>query len=85
MNIYNDTEEAPLQPIHGNFAGEVVTVLLDNKPGPKRNFRCLNCGKIVFQFEGGIKKVIMDGAVPLEESPLDNLCPRCKITYRVVK
>lgn len=49
-----------------------------------RNFRCDNCGGIVFQYYN-MPKAVFQGAINLEdcEQPTDHLCKRCNIIYRV--
>ena len=61
-----------------------ITFFLSNFPGEKKNFRCLNCGKLLMQYEGELLVGVDSGDKPTEKASLENLCPRCRIVYRFI-
>jgi len=69
---------------------KTVSVWLENSnKRQKKNFRCMNCGLIVFQYYDDVR-VIMVGGTPTIENPtkvyshpFEVMCKRCKQMYRV--
>ena len=47
-----------------------------------RNFRCIECGRIVFQYSGHLDS-IYDGAKIPERNAIDIMCHQCKLIYRI--
>lgn len=82
MKIYIAKED--LAPFIVNGQNRIVTVFL--KPGGqgKHNFRCIECGKIVFQYTGEASHVFDGAVIPSEKTTIDAMCHRCKIIYRVI-
>jgi len=60
-----------------------VTVLLSNRsPKVKKDFHCVNCGRIVFNYFSEVRIIIIDEVREVGR-PVDILCSRCKLMYRV--
>lgn len=84
MRLTVPQEGEELSPIIQDGSERIIVVfLLNNDDNFKKNFRCCNCGKIVFQYAGDIAG-IFDGARPIESQDIDVMCGRCKIMYRTV-
>jgi phage FluMu protein Com len=50
-----------------------------------RNFRCLECGWVCFQYTNKeVDSLVYGLAKPKETNSIDSMCPRCKIIYRIV-
>lgn len=85
MRIWEDTVESPLPPIEENNAGRFITVLLMPFPdSPLRNFRCTNCGKLLFQYMAEIEKIVDSPDVPARSGHSEHFCQRCHLTYKVL-
>ena len=85
MKIFQDNESQPLEPLITSGEGRRITVFLTSMPsGGKRNFRCPNCGKIVFQYESEIGLIIDESEVPPMSAPVDAMCHRCKLMIRIL-
>ena len=62
---------------------KVVTVILSNvSPQERKDFHCVGCGRIVAQYYSDIRVIII-GEMREVKRPLDVMCSRCKIIYRV--
>ena len=84
MNLFVPKDGEEINPIIQDGSSRIVVVfLLNNNDNFKKNFRCSNCGKIVFQYAGAVAG-IFDGSRPIQNQDMDVLCGRCKIMYRVV-
>jgi len=61
----------------------VITVLLSNtKPQVRKDLRCLNCGRIVAQYYSDVRVIII-GEMREIKRPVDVMCSRCKVLYRI--
>jgi len=55
----------------------------------KKNFRCINCGLIVFEYFSDVKILIVGGTPTIENPtkvyshPLEVMCKRCKQKFKV--
>lgn len=79
------TADDHMLPIRETREGECITVFFTPlKTGEKRNFRCLNCGKLLFQYESEIGLIIDSAEVPENKGPIDSRCPRCHLIYRLL-
>jgi len=84
MKLFVPRKGEELNPIIQDGSSRIIVAfLLNNEDNFKKNFRCINCGKIVFQYAGEIVSVF-DGAKPIEGKDIDVMCGRCKIMYRTV-
>lgn len=74
-----------ISPVREDGSSRFITVFLGKRNSKvRKNWRCINCGRIVFQYNGDIE-LIYDGAMkPEEASDIDIMCPRCKVVYRVL-
>ncbi|KKK47306.1 hypothetical protein LCGC14_3156540 [marine sediment metagenome] len=82
MKIFILEADTNLVPERAIETGRIVTLFL-REGKEKRNFRCLNCGKLIFKYTGELDQVF-DGAIKNTEEPtIDTICSRCKIIYRV--
>ena len=62
---------------------QIITVLLSNKlPAVKKDFHCVNCGRITFKYFSEVRVIII-GEMREVSRPVDVMCSRCKIMYRV--
>jgi len=64
-------------------AHEVVTVVLGSTPKESRDMRCIDCGRIVFNYYSDVH-VIIPGEMRAVSRPLDIMCSRCHLVYRIV-
>ncbi len=79
-NIYDK-----LRPVKVVREGESITVFFSPfKTGDVRNFRCINCGKLMFKYECGIALIVDSADSPKEKGPINNQCSRCKLMYRLM-
>lgn len=85
MKVYTTEAHTVITPVREDGSKRFITVFLGRRNHKvRRNFRCPNCGRIVFQYNGDIE-LIYDGATePMEKSDLDIMCNRCKIIFRVL-
>lgn len=61
---------------------EVITVLLGSHGQEDMNtFRCIRCGKIVFNYYSEVRIIII-GEMREVSRPTDIMC-RCKVIYRI--
>lgn len=82
MKILILSSSVDFVPTRGIWEGRIISVFISEGKG-KHNWRCNECGKIIFQYTGNPEH-IFDGAVKTEEkATIDALCHRCKIIYRV--
>jgi hypothetical protein len=50
-----------------------------------RNFRCLECGWVVFQYSNKeVDAIVYGNFKPQDKNSVDVMCSRCKLVYRVV-
>ena len=86
MKIHKNTNsEAPLIPIKRDESGRQITVFLTPyKSGERRNFRCVNCSRIQFQYESEVGMIIDSEQVPEDRAPIEVLCSQCKILYLIL-
>ena len=86
MKIHQNTNlKAPLIPVRRDEEGRQVTVFLTPyKSGEKRNFRCVNCSRIQFQYECEVGMIIDGRQVPEGKAPIEVLCGQCKIMYLIL-
>lgn len=62
----------------------VVVFMSHKRFGSLRNFRCTNCGLLVFQYDDTIQAISDGGELPPIASFFDKMCPRCKFVFRIV-
>ena len=83
MKVFILSADTDFVPIRGSWEGRVISVFL-SKGKEKHNWRCNECGRIIFQYTGE-PTFIFDGAViPEEKATIDARCNRCKVIYRVI-
>ena len=81
----NNNSDAPLIPIRRDESGRQITVFLTPyKAGERRNFRCVNCSRIQFQYESEVGMIIDGKQTPEGRAPIEVLCGQCKIMYLVL-
>ena len=62
---------------------QIVTVLLsNNSPTIKKDFHCVSCGRIAFNYFSEVRVIII-GEVREISRPVDIMCSRCKVMYRI--
>lgn len=84
MKIHENIDDT-LAPIRESRKGECITVFFTPlKSGDVRNFRCLNCSKLLFQYESDISLIVDSADSPKEKGTIDYQCSRCKLMYRLL-
>ena len=54
--------------------------------GRTHNCRCMNCGKLMFKYDGNLEAIFLDGGiVPKSASFEEHKCGRCGYNWRIVK
>jgi phage FluMu protein Com len=83
MKIYTN-ENDTLEPVFSE--GErFITIFIAPFPiGEKRNLRCINCGKLLLQYEGETVAIVEGGEKPNSKACIEILCTRCRIMYRLI-
>ena len=77
--------DVPLIPLIQDASNRIITVFLTSyNSGEKRNFRCTNCGNIIFQYENEIGMVADASIKPNHSNPIIIKCKRCKLKYIIV-
>jgi RNase P subunit RPR2 len=62
---------------------QVVTVILGSKtPNHMKDLHCVDCGRIVCNYYSETR-VIISGEMREVSRPLDIMCSRCSLIYRV--
>lgn len=85
MEINFDSEEKPLLPINNDGTGSYITIFLTSqKTSFKKNFRCVNCGKLIFQYDSEIGLIVDSGEHPLSKALFETICHRCNTIYRIL-
>lgn len=69
----------PARPVYE----QVVTIILSNtSPQVRKDLHCLNCGRIVAQYYSEARVIII-GEMREVSRPVDIMCSRCKILFRI--
>jgi len=72
----------------GTSKGIVTTMVLDNQgtANKHREMYCLGCGYKIFHYYGGVKLIVKGDFKEVKElsRPIDLMCFKCKMVYRVV-
>ena len=85
MKIKINTPTEPLTPVVKNMVNQTVTIFLTPYPtGETNNYRCSNCGKIVFQYNSEVSLVVASSETPKDSAPIDIMCRRCHLMHRVL-
>jgi phage FluMu protein Com len=85
MIIRDNTEENPVPATLRSGAGSYVTVFLTPfKTGVMKNFRCVNCGKLLFEYESTVGLIVDSGDSPKDKAPINRRCNRCKLMYLIL-
>jgi hypothetical protein len=72
-------------PSHIDLKGECVTIFFSPLKCEKiRNYRCSNCGKLLFKYQSKIALVVDSSDSPKEKGPLYKPCSRCHLMHRLV-
>lgn len=82
MNITVKTSD--ILPLEHNGRDDIYTVMMRSSTNHQRNFRCINCGRIICSIDGSPAHIQDDGNAPLNKNFIDINCHRCKTTYRFV-
>ena len=62
---------------------KVITILLsNNSPQVRKDFHCIECGRICFNYYSEVRVIII-GEMREISRPVDVMCSRCKIMYRI--
>jgi len=82
-------QEVDLIPVRTSeeFTGvdRFVTFFLTSFPeNQTRNFRCVNCGKLLFQYESEIVVGVDGPDKPLSKASFEVMCHRCRVVYRII-
>ena len=81
MKFYQSEELIPV------ISGErYITVFMTPFPvGEIRNFRCINCGKLLFQYESEVAAIIDNSDKPYAKPSFEVMCHRCHVVFRVIE
>ena len=80
MRIYIEN----LIPVFTEYERFVTVFIAPFANGEKRNLRCMNCGKLICQYEGEVASIVDGGDKPDNKSAIEVLCTRCRVMYRIV-
>lgn len=71
-----------MEPIHQDFREDpqVITVILKGSKSGAKNFKCLNCSKLLFIYHSNIK-LIFEGRIIQDSGIIEVRCSRCFIDY----
>lgn len=61
----------------------VVSVLLEDGQGITKQFRCTECGFVLFEYKGR-QNLIFEGKIFTENATIDVMCKSCKSIYRLL-
>jgi len=81
MIIQNDES---MEPIANDLDGVSIGVFLTYDGIQKRNFRCINCAKLTFQYAGKVALLMESTDKPLNTGHTEHLCTRCRVTYHIL-
>jgi len=84
MKITFNPPEDTLLPVRHEAEGETCTIFLTKNDGLIRNYRCNNCSRLVFQYQGNVALVVDNGDGPNGTGSSFHQCPRCSIMYRLI-
>ena len=62
----------------------IMVFLTPYKLSVKRNFRCPNCGKLLFKYESEIAMMIDREVAPEGKAGSEHYCTRCTATVKVI-
>ena len=83
MKFYDQAEN--LVPVVSEGGERNIVIFLTGFPsGEIRNWRCNNCGKLLFQYESEVGAVMDGGDKPTMKPSLRVMCHRCRIIFWVV-
>lgn len=72
-----------LEVIHVDGRSSLITIFLTSKKTTTKNFRCINCGNLLFQYAADVP-LITESESPDDQCNLEIICERCKTKYRVL-
>ncbi len=84
MKIFVLSADISFTPLKSEGAGRIISVFLSKTIIGKHNFRCVECGKILFQYTKEIGLIFDGAAIPEEKAEIDVMCHRCKVIYRAL-
>lgn len=85
MQIFISSPDAALDPVKFGGEDKSIIVFLSHVRHPfKRNFRCNNCGVILFEYVDRIEAIIDSFDLPKECASTEIVCKRCKLRYKVI-
>ena len=84
MKIYVLSADVDFPPSMIEGKGRTISVFLKRGENLIHNFRCIECGKIVFQYTGDVSYIFDGAVIPKEKATINVLCHRCKILYRTL-
>lgn len=81
------SENVPFVPVRpDNRRGQFIAVFLSHNDvtGEIDTFRCIKCGNVVFQYGSNVNAIVDGSSIPEKSVPIDIMCNRCKIVYRII-
>lgn len=84
MKIFVLAADVSFTPIKSENVGRIISVFLSKTIIGKHSFRCVECGKILFQYTREIGHIFDGAAIPEEKAEIDVMCHRCKVIYRAL-
>ena len=71
-----------LLPARQSYEQVITIILSNNSPSVRKDLHCLNCGRIVAQYYSEARVIII-GEMREVARPVDIMCSRCKILFRI--
>jgi len=85
IKIHENTPDDALIPLRKSREGECVTIFFAPlKLGEVRDFRCLDCGRLLFQYEFSVSLIVVSPDTPRDKGSVNVQCPRCKLMHRLL-
>ena len=86
INVYTTPANLDLEPVTRDGRDKFVVVFLSHIVTEQlQNYRCNNCGWIVFQHSSkNVAAIVYGAAAPKDKTTLDVQCQRCHTMFRVI-
>lgn len=84
ITVSKDEFGQTILPPRTNIKHMVTVLLSNNTPEVRKDFHCIRCGRIAFNYFTDVRVIIV-GEMREVKRPVDVMCSRsgCKIMYRI--